>query len=110
MANHPSEIPAEPELNIGQVQSEPIAFTNDEMVPCTACSRANPPNRLKCLYCGAGLEVAAEFDGLIKLVLRKLESWEKGFNLIYLSGMEIGKATAGEIADILGRDASDIST
>ncbi|MGI9054511.1 MAG: hypothetical protein ACR2F2_01780 [Pyrinomonadaceae bacterium] len=66
------------------VQTENIAYGFDEMIACGKCQRNNPPNRLKCLYCGAELEFSDEQSGLIKPVLRKLEAWEKGFNLIYM--------------------------
>ncbi len=66
------------------VQTENIAYGFDEMIVCGKCGRNNPPNRLKCLYCGAELEFSDEQNGFLKPVLRKLEAWEKGFNLIYL--------------------------
>ncbi|HKP38932.1 MAG TPA: hypothetical protein VJT71_18885, partial [Pyrinomonadaceae bacterium] len=34
------------------------AFTASEMIECSACSRANPPTRSNCLYCGAALETS----------------------------------------------------
>src|SRR5437016_3546922 len=83
MTNDPLEESAESELSVDPVQSEFIAFKSGEMVICGACTRANPPNRHACLYCGKDLDVTAEFAELIKPALRKLESWEKGFNVIY---------------------------
>jgi hypothetical protein len=65
------------------VQTENIAFKTKELITCTKCQRTNPPNRLKCFYCAAELEISAENAALINPNLRKLESWEKGFNLIY---------------------------
>ena len=53
------------------------------MIICAKCARKNPPTRLKCLYCGAELEISEAQSGLLKLSLRKLEIWEKGFNIIY---------------------------
>jgi hypothetical protein len=35
------------------------AFSASEMIECSGCSRANPPTRANCLYCGAALENAA---------------------------------------------------
>lgn len=66
------------------VTAEEIGFKPGEMVSCGNCSRFNPPNRLKCVYCGAGLELSEEQTAKIAPVLRKLEDWENGFNLIYL--------------------------
>jgi predicted CoA-binding protein len=71
------------ELKNLPVQTEDIAFKPEEMIPCGKCARVNPPNRLKCFYCGATLEITAEQAANIKPTLRKLESWEKGYNLIY---------------------------
>lgn len=67
------------------IQTENIAFKADEMVDCEACNRKNPPNRLKCMYCGGGLAVKAEYADGISPISRKLEAWEKGFNVILLS-------------------------
>lgn len=64
------------------VLTEEIAFKPEEMVVCGACQRTNPPTRLNCFYCGKELEISAEQAKKIKPNLRKLEAWEKGFNLI----------------------------
>lgn len=70
------------------LQSENIGFQADEMIKCAKCRRANPPNRLKCLYCAAELEVSEAQSRFLRPNLRKLESWEKGFNVV------IGQTTA----------------
>lgn len=84
MENNPEKIPVEKPLKDIPVQTEDIAFKNEEMIACRKCERKNPPTRLKCLYCGAELEFSDAQSGFLKPVLRKLEQWEKGFNLIYL--------------------------
>lgn len=81
------------------VQTENIAYASDEMIECEKCRRANPPNRLKCLYCGAELEFSDAQTGFIKPVLRKLEAWEKGFNLIFLPD-EFSKIDAEKLREI----------
>jgi hypothetical protein len=81
------------------VQAENIAFASDEMIECGKCKRTNPPNRLKCLYCGAQLEFSDAQTGFIKPVLRKLEAWEKGFNLIFLPD-ESSKIDAEQIKEV----------
>lgn len=81
------------------LQAENIAFAADEMIACGKCKRANPPNRLKCLYCGAQLEFSDAQTGFIKPVLRKLEAWEKGFNLIFLPD-ESSKIDAEKLKEI----------
>lgn len=81
------------------VQTENIAYAVDEMIACGKCSRANPPNRLKCLYCGAALEFSDAQTEFIKPVLRKLEAWEKGFNLIFLPDQS-SQIDAGKLKEI----------
>lgn len=76
--------PAFESLKDSPVQTENIAYSSEEMIACGKCLRANPPNRLKCLYCGGQLEFSDEQTAFLKPVLRKLEAWEKGFNLIYM--------------------------
>lgn len=92
--------PREESLKEMPVQTENIAYDSSEMIACVKCERANPPNRLKCLYCGAQLEFSDEQSGYIKPVLRRLEAWEKGFNLIYMPEVsaEIDSQTIKEIS------------
>ncbi len=75
------------------VQTENLAFNSEEMIRCAACERASPPNRLKCLYCGKELDVSESQSQNLKLNLRKLEFWEKGFNLIVLPNQPIPDET-----------------
>jgi hypothetical protein len=65
-------------------QTEKLAFDSSEMIRCEKCERSNPPNRLKCVYCGAELNVSEAQIQNVQPNLRKLEAWEKGFNLIIL--------------------------
>jgi hypothetical protein len=65
--------------------TEDIRFKSEEMIRCLKCERTNPPNRLKCFYCGAEMEISDAQSKFLKPNLRKLEAWEKGFNIIYLS-------------------------
>ncbi len=71
------------------VQTENIAFKTEEMVACAKCQRANPPNRLNCFYCGGELAVTDAQSQSLKLNLRKLEIWEKGFNIIFLRNSQV---------------------
>lgn len=68
-----------------KIQSENIAFSNDEMLNCPKCGKSNPPNRASCLYCSAVIVVPEGRQGSVKLNLRKLEGWENGFNVVLLS-------------------------
>jgi len=85
------------------LQTEEIGYKPDEMIACKKCSRTNPPNRLKCMYCGAQLELSDEQTAVIAPVLRKLENWENGFNLIYLPKSEnVSAETTAQIAKLIG--------
>lgn len=64
-------------------QTANIAFAPAEMIACGKCARSNPPHRLKCFYCAADLPLSADRAARLQLNARKLEDWEKGFNLIY---------------------------
>jgi hypothetical protein len=83
------------------IQSEDIAFRRDELVACGRCGRSNGPNRLHCMYCGHALDiepVSAETP-----VLRVLENWESGFNLIVPSGV-MSSLESHNIAEIVPID------
>ena len=84
------------------LQTENIAFKPEEMILCAKCERTNPPNRLNCLYCGGELEISAAQNQFLKPNLRKLETWEKGFNVILLPNPQIAdEAKFGEAAGLL---------
>lgn len=84
------------------LQSENIGFQAKEMIRCAKCQRANPPNRLKCLYCAAELEISEAQSQFLRPNLRKLESWEKGFNVIFNQlAAEFNEAKISEIARTL---------
>ncbi len=92
------------------IQSENISFDPAELIACGGCGRKNPPNRLNCLYCARELDVNIADGNLIKPVLRKLELWERGYNLIVrerVSDMPVDKiamllsAEPAEVAQIL---------
>jgi hypothetical protein len=71
---------------------EPIAgFTDEQMASCPSCSRKNAPNRLKCIYCGAKLEITATGFDDVRLAAKQLEPWQKGWNVVV--------RTAGEEPD-----------
>ena len=60
-------------------------FSPEQMVECSACRKPNAPTRLNCFYCGARLEINEKNEKLIHPVFRKLENWEKGFNVVCYS-------------------------
>jgi hypothetical protein len=88
------------------VQTENLAFKPEEMIACGACRRTNPPNRLKCFYCGAELEIGELQTKNIKPNLRKLEIWEKGYNLIYQpDAKDFSKTDLAEIAKLVNLES-----
>src|SRR5215208_4741710 len=103
MQENDKNLNAEDFLKNLPVQSEDIGFQPDEMIECGKCARSSAPNRLKCMYCGAELEISAETAAKITPNVRKLENWENGFNLIYLPKTEnIPAETAAQIAKLVG--------
>ncbi|HEY0460015.1 MAG TPA: hypothetical protein VGC97_12830 [Pyrinomonadaceae bacterium] len=93
------------------LQAEEIGFKPDELVACPSCARNNPPTRLKCMYCGAQLEISTEQAAKIAPNLRKLEAWESGFNLIYVppAGV-VSPENAAEIAKLVGMESEVFQT
>jgi hypothetical protein len=84
------------------VQTENPAFKPEEMILCVKCQRTNPPTRLACFYCGAELEMSEAQSKNLKPNLRKLEIWEKGFNLILSpNAQSFDEAKTAEIARLL---------
>ncbi|HEX7177640.1 MAG TPA: hypothetical protein VF240_20445 [Pyrinomonadaceae bacterium] len=61
-------------------------FSPEELVACEGCRRANPPTRMSCLYCGAKLPLTETSAALRRPVLRPLEEWEQGHNVVLLPG------------------------
>lgn len=90
-------------------------FAHEQMVACEVCLRANAPTRLGCLYCGAKLPATRQSAALRRPVLKKLEEWEQGFNVVAVArganvpaSEELEEAAslirldAGRLAEILG--------
>jgi hypothetical protein len=89
------------------IQTENIAFDRGSMVACQGCRRLNPPNRLKCIYCAGKLSTATSDASTIKPVLRKLELWERGYNLIVR--MSTPEADIGGAAKFLSVEIDEIA-
>lgn len=84
------------------LQTENPAFNAEEMIVCAKCARTNPPTRLKCFYCDAELEISEAQSGFLRPNLRKLEVWEKGFNLIFQNkNKDFDESKLPEIAKML---------
>lgn len=87
------------------IQNENFGFDTEKMISCKKCSRKSPPNRTKCLYCGNEFDQSQLNSDLIKPNLRNLESWENGFNLIYLpTGKKFLDEEIREISDLLNAE------
>jgi hypothetical protein len=85
------------------LQTETRAFSPDEMVRCDECLRANPPTRSGCLYCAAPLPLTEAGRRLRQPALRRLEDWERGFNLIFLpqNSRSITEVSLSKMAELL---------
>lgn len=80
-------------------------FTSDEMIACEKCRRANPPTRMACLYCGATLPAPVGQEDRRRPVLRQLESWEQGVNIILRPSAAISEQATQAAIDALDLDA-----
>lgn len=89
--------------------SESVGFEAGEMVACPRCGRSSPPTRSKCLYCAADLPATEAQNQHLKLNSRRLEDWEKGFNVVYLPSEErVPQLQASRLAQLLNLDAEDL--
>jgi hypothetical protein len=85
-------------------------FAAEQMVACDACRRKNAPNRAACLYCGAVLQNAAKVK-MRSVLRRRLEEWEKGFNVAVLLEEENPRQQqldARQIADFLRLEQNEV--
>lgn len=96
---------------------QPIAterFTAEQMIDCDACHRKNPPTRLACMYCGAKLNVSEENAAFVRPMLRKLENWEKGWNVVWIPPptqdvtKENPKEELGQVAKFLRLERNEL--
>lgn len=86
----------EPELPL------PSPFAADQMVRCDNCLRANPPTRVNCLYCGGALALDESKVALQRPTLRPMESWEQGFNNIFVPPFaRQSEETSKEVGELL---------
>lgn len=108
MEKKPEQIHDDQWLKDVSVEPEIQGFRAEEMISCPKCERKSPPTRLKCFYCGAELPVTAEQAEFIKPQPRKMEAWEKGFNLIILPNARIcDDSKAAEVAAMTRLEKED---
>jgi len=80
-----------------------------EMIACSRCGRLSPPDRATCLYCGKELPVTEISKNVAPKHLRRPESWENGFNIIFISVTEdAADVNVQTAADALSVDAQII--
>lgn len=85
------------------------AFKPEEMLVCEKCGRKTPPTRANCFYCGALLPISELQTEYFKLNARKLESWEKGFNVVFVKQNEnFDSANLTEAAKFLSFENEDL--
>ena len=102
MEKKAEQIDADELLKDIPLQAENPAFNSEEMIVCAKCARTNPPTRLKCFYCSAELEISEAQSGFLRPNLRRLEIWEKGYNLIFQNkNKDFDESKLPEIAKIL---------
>lgn len=88
-------------------------FAADEMVACDECARSNPPTRMNCLYCGAALPRDERSALHLRPVLRRLEEWEAGRNVILLpraGAISLASEKLNEAATLLRLEPSQLSS
>ncbi len=90
------------------IQSENIAFAPSELVACGACGRLNPPTRSKCLYCGHELEIESANLTKVKSFIRPMESWERGFNVIFHPSMEPSELSVPDVSSLLSQEIESV--
>ncbi len=97
-------MPESPSKFDPSIQTEDIAFRDDELVSCPKCGRKNSPERVACLYCAAALGTRSSPG--TKLKFRTPEPWEKGQNVVML------RATGDteELASLLSLETADLET
>lgn len=78
------------------IRSEDIGYDPADLTRCPQCERPNAPNRAKCMYCAAELPLSGDGRRSAKADLRRPESWENGFNIIYLP--TLGDGLSADIA------------
>lgn len=89
----------------------PRPFAHAEMVACDVCLRANAPTRINCLYCAAPLPATEQSATLRRPTLKKLEEWERGFNVVLLPRADAGLKpdVVEEAAPLLRLEASRLA-
>jgi hypothetical protein len=84
------------------------AFSTAELVQCGACSRANPPTRAKCLYCGTALQVTG-LNAFSPTASENTDaSCDVASHLVVLAPAPLDEAAVNEISGHLKLKPSDL--
>lgn len=96
----PEDLPANDKIQTFKPEDLPI---------CEKCGRKTPPTRGDCFYCGNPLPFAARRIQTPTPEFRKLEIWEKGFNVVVTKCRETPDFSAvNEIAEFLEFEGEDL--
>ncbi len=90
------------------IQTENIAYSPVELLTCDGCSRQNPPNRINCIYCGYELAITAAHFAEARPLIRKLEAWEQGFNIIYQAKIDGDELSNKTIAPFVSLEPGEV--
>jgi hypothetical protein len=90
----------------------PRAFSASEMIQCGACSRANPPTRASCLYCGAALEVTEpNAFSPASATAREFENGsDVSFHVVAIAPAQIEEVALEQVAWMLELKPSDLQS
>lgn len=91
------------------VTAEKIGFQAEEMLNCETCGRSIPPNRARCLYCGAAVRLTVEQAANVRPSSRKLEPWETGWNVVIGRAAGINEAATIGLARLLGISEEELN-
>jgi hypothetical protein len=83
-------------------------FSASELVQCGACSRANPPTRGSCLYCGAGLELT-ELNAFSPAVAQETErTSDVAFHVVAIASAQVEETKLNLLARLLDKKLSEL--
>lgn len=85
--------------NIDSTQAR--SFTASELVPCPSCSRANPPTRANCLYCGAVLGISLEALPSTATGTAPEKGTEDVVHVVVVPARSDGREVSAETAQVL---------
>jgi hypothetical protein len=90
--------------------TQPRALTASELVACPACSRANPPTRANCLYCGAVVGTSVEATtSTVSSPVPGIEA-EDIVNVVVVHARSAGLEVSAEVAQSLSLEPSELNS